>query len=223
VAGFVAAIPSWWTRSVGTRTRTDRRRGPGILTSALSAGVPAVLTLLLAPYVGMLWEWVSPAPTYINLGGSIYLKDQDTSEFINADLWFLVIGLGVGVISGGLAYWRYRKALPAMLGLTVAAFVAAMIARHVGVEFSPPPIAQAAPGTPDGATVHAEITLHAHSLLLSWPVGVVLAYVCLIAGLERPAERSIGALPAADEVGAGEGLQMGEELPFATQQSELGS
>lgn len=208
---------------MGTRTRTDRRRGPGILTAALSAAVPAVLTLLLAPYVGMLWEWVSPAPTYINLGGSIYLKDQDTSEFINADLWFLVIGLGVGVISGGLAYWRYRKALPAMLGLTVAAFVAAMIARHVGVEFSPPPIAQAAPGTPDGATVHAEITLHAHSLLLSWPVGVVLAYVCLIAGLERPAERSIGALPAADEVGAGEGLQMGEELPFATQQSELGS
>jgi hypothetical protein len=208
---------------VGTRTRTDRRRGPRILTAALSAAIPALLTLLLAPYVGMLWEWVAPAPTYINLGGAIYLKNQDTSEFINADLWFLIIGLAVGVLSGGLAYWRYRKALPAMIGLTVAAFVAAMIARHVGVEFSPPPIAQAAPGTPDGASVHAAIALQAHSLLLSWPVGVLLAYVCLIAGLERASERSVEALPAADEVGAGEGREMGEELPFATQQSELGS
>jgi hypothetical protein len=208
---------------VGTRTRTDRRRGPRILTAALSALIPAVLTLLLAPYVGMLWEWVAPAPTYINLGGAIYLKDQDTSEFINADLWFLIIGLGVGLLSGGLAYWRYRKELPAIIGLTAAAFVAALIARHVGVEFSPPPIAQAAPGTPDGATVPAQITLQAHSLLLAWPVGVLLAYVCLIAGLERPSERLVGALPAADEVGSGEGRQVGEELPFATQQSEFGA
>jgi len=208
---------------MGTRTRTDRRRGPVLAAAALSALIPGVLTLLIAPYVGMFWEWVAPAPTYINLGGAIYLKDQDTSEFISADLWFLLIGLLVGLVSGGLAYWRYRRALPAMLGLTAAAFIAAMIARHVGVEFSPPPIAQAAPGTADGATVHAEIALKSHSLLLGWPVGVLLAYVSLIAGLERPSESSVGALPAADEVGAGEGREMGEELPLAAQQSEFGA
>ncbi|HZE67495.1 MAG TPA: hypothetical protein VE081_12730 [Sporichthyaceae bacterium] len=193
------------------------------MTVALSALVPAVLTLLIAPYVGMVWESLAPAPTYINLGGAIYLKNQDTAEFISADLCFLFIGLLVGIVSGALAYWRYRKALPAMIGLTAAAFLAAMIARHVGVEFSPPPIAQAAPGTADGASVHAQIALQSHSLLLSWPVGVLLAYVCLIAGLERPSEPSVEALPAADEIGAGEGREMSEELPLATQQSELGS
>jgi hypothetical protein len=208
---------------MGTRTRTERRRGPVLVAAARNALIPGVLTLLIAPYVGMFWEWVAPAPTYINLGGAIYLKDQDTSEFISADLWFLLIGLIVGVVSGGLGYWRYRRTLPAMLSLTLAAFVAALIARHVGVEFSPPPIAQAAPGTPDGATVHAEIALKSHSLLLGWPVGVLLAYVSLIAGLERPGESSGGALPAADEVGAGQGREMGEELPLATQQSEFGA
>jgi hypothetical protein len=207
---------------MGSRTK-NVRRGPAWFTVALSALVPAVLTLLIAPYVGMVWESLAPAPTYINLGGAIYLKNQDTAEFISADLWFLFIGLLVGIVSGALAYWRYRKALPAMIGLTVAAFLAAMIARHVGVEFSPPPIAQAAPGTADGASVHAEIALQSHSLLLSWPVGVLLSYVCLIAGLERPSEPSVEALPAADEVGAGEGREMSEELPLATQQSELGS
>lgn len=208
---------------MGTRTRTDRRRGPVLVAAALSALIPGVLTVLIAPYVGMFWERVAPAPTYINLGGAIYLKDQDTSEFISADLWFLVIGLIVGVISGGLAYWRYRRSLVAMLGLTVAAFVAAMIARHVGVAFSPPPIAQAAPGTADGASVHAEIALKSHSLLLGWPVGVLVAYVSLLAGLERPSESSVEALPAADEVGAGQGREMGEELPLAAQQSEFGA
>jgi len=207
---------------MGSRTK-NVRRGPAWVTVALGALVPAVLTLLIAPYVGMVWESLAPAPTYINLGGAIYLKNQDTAEFISADLCFLFIGLLVGIVSGALAYWRYRKALPAMIGLTAAAFLAAMIARHVGVEFSPPPIAQAAPGTADGASVHAEIALKSHSLLLSWPVGVLLAYVCLIAGLERPSEPSVEALPAAGEIGAGEGREMSEELPLATQQSELGS
>lgn len=164
--------------------RLHSNRVAGWLWVALA---PAALLLGVAPYLGMLWEKVAPAPTYVNIGGSIYLNNQDTDQFIADDTWFLVLGLLAGLLAGALGYWRYRRQLPAILGLTGAAMLGSLIAKHVGVAVGPPPIALAALGVADGATVHAMINVKAHAVLLSWPVGVLLAYVCLIAGLERPA------------------------------------
>ncbi|MBV9821679.1 MAG: hypothetical protein JO144_05495, partial [Actinobacteria bacterium] len=208
-----------------------------------AAVAPAALLLGVAPYLGMLWEKLAPAPTYINLGGSIYLNNQDTDQFLADDTWFLVLGLLAGLIAGALGYWRYRRGLPAMLGLTGAAMLGSLIARHVGVALGPPPIALAALGVPDGSTVHAMISLKAHAVLLAWPVGVLLAYVCLIAGLERPARqpvpdaeaaqadsghaveaeaaaKSVGAGGAREELGAGNGGDPVEDPAFPVEQAE---
>jgi hypothetical protein len=200
---------------------------------------PVVLTLGVAPYVGMLWERVSPKPTYVNLSGAIYLNNQDTTAFIAVDTWFLVLGLLAGLLAGCLGYWRYRRGLPTMLGLTGAAVLGAFIARHVGMALGPPTIIQGALGVPDGGTFHANFQLKASAVLLAWPVGVVLAYVCLIGGLERPPRAatteavpvpvgsestvSVGTRGAGEELGSRNGRDPVEDAPFPVEQAERGA
>lgn len=154
--------------------------------------LPALLTLLLAPWVGMVWEWLAPAPAYVNIEGQVFPVDEDSSEFIAADVWFLVVGLTVGLVSGAFAYWRYRRALPAMVAITAASLIGAWIARETGSEFGPPELAQAAVGTVDGERIAGAIEVRSGIVLLGWPVGVLIAYVSMILGLERPTPKVAG-------------------------------
>ncbi|MGQ0465954.1 MAG: hypothetical protein ACT4QG_11600 [Sporichthyaceae bacterium] len=192
--------------------------------------LPALFTLLLAPWVGWLWEWLAPAPAYVNIDGSVFAADEDSSEFIAADVWFLCIGLGVGMSCGALAYWRHRRALPAMVAVTAAAFAAALIARETGEQFGPIDLAQAALGTVDGEKVNGAIEVRSNIALLGWPIGVLIAYVSMILGLEQPARKVDpeaelaqmqlveAAEAAAGESGPGDGRQPGEDGAFARQQ-----
>lgn len=172
-----------------------------------AAAASAALALLLAPYVGMLWQYLAPAPTYLNVAGEIFLDNQDTSEFIAADGTFLIVGLLVGLVCGALGYWRYRLDLGAILGMTIAAAIGALIAREVGEAFGPAPIAQSALGLPVGQTTTGALELKSDGVLLGWPVGVLIAYLSLIAGLDRPARRT-----PADEAAPGEAAP-GEAAP----------
>lgn len=191
--------------------------------------IPALWTLLLAPWVGWVWEWLAPAPAYVNIDGSVFAADEDSSEFIAADVWFLCIGLLVGLVCGALAYWRYRRALPAMIAVTAAAFAAALIARQTGEQFGPIDLAQAALGTVDGEKVDGAIEVRSNIALLGWPIGVLVAYVSMILGLEQRAPRVdpeaefaqmqlVEAGGSASEGGSGDGRQPGEDGAFARQQ-----
>lgn len=241
---------------MGTRARpSPRPEGSGtsrvfarIRPAALAAGA----VLLAAPYVGMLWERISPAPTYVNLGGEVYLNNQDSSEFIAADGWFLILGLVLGVISAGLAYWRWRGDLLVIAAMSGASVLASVIVREVGEAFGPPPIQQTALTLSDGEMIDGSITLASDGILFAWAVGILLTYLSLIAGLERstdeedtpaaeqppwaeqqgpagaPAakapngEASVGAAGLAGDVGAGQRRQVGEHDPLPAEKGELG-
>jgi hypothetical protein len=149
------------------------------------AVIAAALILLAAPYFGMLWERIAPAPTYVNLGGEVYLNNQDSSEFIAADGWFLILGLLAGMVCAGLGYWRWRGDLAVIVAMGVAAVPAAYIAREVGEAFGPASIQQTALTLADGATIEGSVTVGAHGVLFSWAVGVLLTYLSLVGGLER--------------------------------------
>ncbi len=259
--GHLLIGPAWVTAragrqgillTVGTRARPsprpDEGAGPRLLRlrpAALAAG----LTLLAAPYVGMLWEWIAPAPTYVNLAGEVYLNNQDSSEFIAADGWFLVLGLVLGMISAGIAYWRWRGDLTVIGALAGASVLASLIAREVGEAFGPAPIQQTALTLTDGETIGGSITLASDGILFAGAVGVLVTYLSLIAGLERrsddsgdeqaeltgdprwadagwgkPAEQaSVGAAGLTGDVGAGQRRQVGEHDPLPAEQRELGS
>jgi hypothetical protein len=145
----------------------------------------SVLGLLLGPIIGVLWLWIAPTPVAINTDGAIYLKDQDTKAFIAADGWFLVIGLVVGAICGGLLYWRFGGGLAALLGLTLGAFGGALIAWKVGEALGPEPLAATVSGVPDGGTLDMPIGIRAKGVLVGWPLGGVVAFLSLTLGLEK--------------------------------------
>lgn len=187
--GERAANAAGDTGAVGTRARPSPRPegsgAPRLLTRARPAVLAAGLTLLAAPYVGMLWEAISPAPTYVNLAGEVFLDDQDTSEFIAADGWFLILGLLLGMISAAIGYWRWRGDLTVIAAMSGASVLASLIAREVGEAFGPPSIQQTALTLADGETIGGSITLASDGILFAWAVGILLTYLSLIGGLER--------------------------------------
>jgi hypothetical protein len=174
---------------VGTRARpSPRPEGSGtsrVLAQVRPAALAAALILLAAPYVGMLWERIAPAPTYVNLSGEVYLNNQDSSEFIAADGWFLILGLLLGLVSAGLGYWRWRGDLLVIAAMSGASVLASFVAREVGEAFGPAPIQQTALTLADGETVQGSITLASDGILFAWAVGILLTYLSLIGGLER--------------------------------------
>ncbi|MGQ0846347.1 MAG: hypothetical protein ACT4QF_19660 [Sporichthyaceae bacterium] len=195
---------------------------------ALFAGL---LTLLLAPWFGLAWERLAPAPAYVNIEGSVFPKDEDSSEFIAADVWFLGLGLLLGLACGVMAYLRYRRALPTMVLVLVAAVVGAFLARGIGEQLGPIDLAQAALGTVDGERVEGALELRSNIALLGWPIGVLIAYVSMILGLEKPAPRVDGAASVAEEDensvqaggsagegGSGNGRQPGKDGSLARQE-----
>ena len=179
-------LPGVSTRGVGTRAKATARPGREGLKAAASG---VVVGLLLGPLVGVLWLWVAPAPTAINTEGLIFLKDQNTSEFIAADGWFLIVGFAVGVVTGVLSFLLFRrKPIAAVVGMTLGAVGGAWIAWKVGVALGPEPLEETASSVPEGGLVSAPISLRAKGVLLGWPVGGLIAFVSLFAGLEKPPE-----------------------------------
>ncbi len=223
---------------------------PLLLARLRPAGLAAGLTLLVAPYVGIVWERISPAPTYVNLSGEVYLDNQDSSEFIAADGWFLILGLLLGIASAAVAYWRWRGDVAVIAAMSGASVLASLIAREVGEAFGPAPIQQTALTLADGETIQGSITLASDGILFAWAVGILLTYLSLIGGLERTkhddedaepgaeealadpewdpdltlpnGQASVGAAGLAGDVGAGKRRQVGEHDPLPAEKGELG-
>lgn len=173
------------TRGVGTRAKASANPGRDGLRAAVTG---VVVGLLLGPVVGILWLWIAPAPTAINAEGLIYLKDQNTSEFIAADGWFLIISLVVGAITGGFAFRLLRRwPMFTVVGLTLGALGGAWIAWKVGINLGPEPLEKTASDVPEGGTISAPISIRAKGVLLGWPVGALIAFVSLYAGLDKEA------------------------------------
>lgn len=175
---------------MGTRAKPAPRPDEGdgglaLLGWLRPAAIAAALTLLGAPYLGIVWQWIAPSPTYVNVSGEVFLENQDSSEFVAADGWFLLLGLAVGVASAAVAYWRWRGHLGVIVAMTGAAVLGALIAREVGEAFGPAPIEQTALTLGDGETVAGSIKVAANAVLLGWPVGILITYLSLVGGLER--------------------------------------
>ncbi|MBC3841969.1 hypothetical protein GXW82_22580 [Streptacidiphilus sp. 4-A2] len=63
---------------------------------------------LLGLLMGLIWHWVAPqVPLYAD-SNAIYLLNPEGEQSISADMYFAIIGLIIGAVVGGLAYWRSR-------------------------------------------------------------------------------------------------------------------
>jgi len=101
-----APAESLATRLWGFR-RSERRPWRRTLIVALSSGV--VIFLLGGP-LGLLWSWLAPAVPVIDAGqGGIVVNDPSPEEYIAADGWFTLLGLGFGLLVAILAWLVLRR------------------------------------------------------------------------------------------------------------------
>ncbi|SNR45299.1 hypothetical protein SAMN06264365_102491 [Actinoplanes regularis] len=110
---------SWWWLQQGSR-RSWRR------TLAVGFGSAAVVTLLGAP-LGLLWHTLAPGVPVIDAGeNGIVINEPSPEQYIAADGWLVLLGLGFGLLVA-IAAWlvlRRDRGPALLLGVVAGAGVA---------------------------------------------------------------------------------------------------
>ncbi|AEV82674.1 hypothetical protein ACWT_1655 [Actinoplanes sp. SE50] len=114
------AGPSWWRPQRGGSHRSLRR------TLATGLGSAAVIAALGAP-VGLLWHTLAPRVEVVDAGSSGFLVTDPAEQFIAADGWLTLLGLGFGLLVAVLAWLVLRRDRGPALLLGVVAGAAAGI------------------------------------------------------------------------------------------------
>jgi hypothetical protein len=173
-----AAAPYAWVDEAPRRPRrplwrTVRR---SVLTGLVvaAAGVP----------LGLLWAWLAPSvPVMATDGAGVVVNDPSPEQYIAADGWFALLGLGFGVLAAAAAWLlRRRDRGPGLLlGVTVGALAAAPVAWQVGRRLGLSAYQRWQESAAPGATFARPPDLHAHAALLV-PAFAAVVVTTLLAG-----------------------------------------
>lgn len=122
---------------------TDQERTPATrrLGRVLGRGAAAVLALtLLGAPLGLLWAALAPDVPVIKTADGAVLAQPQPEEFIAADGWFSLLGLGFGVLVAVGVWWllpRWRGPagmLVSVIGALGAALLAWAVGRQIGLD-----------------------------------------------------------------------------------------
>jgi hypothetical protein len=186
-----------WLAAVRPRRRPWRR------TLAVCAIAAASIAAAGVP-LGLLWAILAPSvPVLRTSQGQIVVNDPAPEEFIAADGWFTLLGLGFGVLIA-LAAWivlrRYRGP-GLLLGVVAGTLGAAPIAWQVGRQIGLSGYERWRAAAAAGDTFGRPPDLHAHGAMLV-PAFAAVIVVTLLAGwsndpdLESAPDPASAAAPA---------------------------
>ena len=168
VAGAVATV------------ERPRRRPRVDLGEVRFAAVLLAILAVLGLLVGFVWAHVAPRATYTVVDTVHKLAQQNDPESeaqVGVDGWFALIGAGVGLVTGFVA-WRWRSVRgPFLMGAwALASLVGAVVAWRFGLWIGRHPTHQELQPIFDrkGATFKPAISMRALGALFVQPVGAVL-------------------------------------------------
>jgi hypothetical protein len=96
-------------------------RRPGRRTT-LVAVVTALVVLALGGPLGLLWHWLAPTVPVLDTGSSgIVVNDPSPEQYVAADGWYTMLGLGFGLVVAIVAWMVLRKDRGPFLLLSVVA------------------------------------------------------------------------------------------------------
>lgn len=84
-----------------------RRRRPWRPTAA-AGGLTLATLLVLAVPLGLLWRWLAPGGRVVQTAQGPYPVDPQPEQYVAADGWFALVGVGFGVLAAVLA-WRLLR------------------------------------------------------------------------------------------------------------------
>jgi len=124
---------------------------------------PVLVTLVVAASgfaLGWLWTTLSPRVALIKVEGGFVYADAEPEQALAADGWFLLLGLGAGLLFALLAWLLRAHRGPAMLfALAVGSLGAAWIAWWFGIHIGLAELNAARDAAPIGARLQAPLGL----------------------------------------------------------------
>jgi hypothetical protein len=158
---------------------------------------------LVGLLVGLVWAHVAPRALYTVVDTGQHLAQQNDVESeaqVGVDGWFALIGAGVGLVTGVVAWrWRAARGWFLMVVLAVSSLLGAVVAWRFGLWVGRHPThSELIPiFARNGNTFKPAITMQAKGVLFFQPIGAVLAAV-LAAGFTRRTDLGHGDDPRVD-------------------------
>jgi hypothetical protein len=152
----------------------------GIWAVIVTIGGFAVLGLVGA----RLWWSATDLPAYLVTRKGDSLDELQLGRFFNSPGWFLLIGLGLGLV-GGLVFGAvYRRhGLTVVIAVFAGGFLASYLCYHYGVTLDQGPVKPRLRAAQPGDRVPVELSLGADGVRLAWPIaalaGVLVAQYTL--------------------------------------------
>jgi hypothetical protein len=168
-------------------TEEPRPPVPGgtILGELRRGALTAVAVAVLGVVLGLLWLWLAPRIPLVSDGKAVYLKDAEGEEAAGGDGTFILISLGLGVLTAAVAFWRCRTGgVGLVVGLAVGGLAGAVIGWRIGVWLGPPTdlVAHAKAVGPN-KVFFGPLEVRAKGALLAWPIGATLAHLLITSSL----------------------------------------
>ena len=156
---------------------------------ARRVGLFVALGLGLGALSGVVWWAVTDLPTFrVVQGGGASTTERGLAGYIEADAWFVVCGVVVGLVVGLLGWrWFGRAGWPVVLLTALVGAAAGALCWAVGYQIEPGSFAVRLAAAQPGDVVPVDLTVRARSALAVWPLFAVVP-VLLASSLGRDPE-----------------------------------
>jgi hypothetical protein len=138
-----------------------------------------VLTLAGFAVLGLvgarLWVSATDLPAYLVTRNGGSLDESQLGRFFNSPGWFLVIGLGLGLLGGlvfGAVYRRHGAT--SVVAVFAGGLLASYLCYHYGVTLDQGPVGPRLRAAQPGDRVPVELTLGADGVRLAWPIAALV-------------------------------------------------
>jgi hypothetical protein len=151
------------TGEVGAVRRTNQ---PAVRRVAWVALATTVVVAVLGAPLGWLWTVVAPRVGYIKVDGGFVYADPEPEQAIAGDGWFLIIGVGAGLILAVLAWLLLRRyrGVAILFALTIGSLACAWLAWWLGHKIGLDQFHHAAAGLQVGDRINGPLGLRITNL-----------------------------------------------------------
>jgi hypothetical protein len=148
--------------------------------TALALLIPLAATAVIGIPAGYIWAWLAPrALAQVVSRGAANVVNPETTAFIAADAWFVLIAVIGGLLTGIAGYLLLvrRRGAPAALGLILGGLAAAALMLWIGDNYGHAAFQHRLLTDRPGTYLHAALSLGSKAALAFWPMLVALVIV----------------------------------------------
>jgi hypothetical protein len=160
---------------IGRPASAGGREVPSIRSGLWAAAVTIIGFAALGLAGARIWFEATDLPAFLVTRNGASLDELQLGRSFNSPGWFLVIGIGGGLLGGlvfGAAYRRHG--VVAVVAVFAGSLLASYVCYHYGVTLDQGPVRPRLHAAAPGDRVQVELTLRAVGVRLAWPIGALV-------------------------------------------------